>query len=847
MNSERFRQVERVYLLALEAEERQRAAVLDEACAGDADLRRDVEAMLSLEPRVEAFLADPPWLGASAREPEGPASQGAVSQEASSVPPPVDAEGLFAGRYRIVRLLGHGGMGVVYQAEDTRLKRFVALKFLGASLSADPSARTRFLREAQAAAALDDPHVCTIYEAGEDQGRAYLAMALIDGPSLKERIAQGALAIDEAIGIAHDVAAGLAAAHARGIVHRDIKPGNVLLAGDGRARVTDFGVARIEGGHHSTKTAGVIGTPAYMSPEQVRGLPTDHRTDIWSLGCVMYEMLTGRPPFSTTGGQPDVFAIVQGTALPVTAFRPDAPTALAAIVDRCLRPDLHQRYDAAASVVADLESLAPGFAVSGARAARRDPPSIAVLPFADMSPDRSQDYFAEGIAEELIHALARIDGLRVAARTSSFALKGRGLEVREIGRLLNVEHVLEGSVRGAQGRLRITAQLVTACDGFHVWSERFDRDAGDVFAIQDEITASIVDRLAVAPRLGERAALAKRAPVDPEAYALFLKGRYFENRIAADTVELALRFYGEAIAKDPAFARAHAGVGSVWESLAAFNLMPPAQAWPKAREAAERALALDPDVAEAHLVLGGIAMWYDWDWVAAESAMTRALALNPGDAWIRGHYAWLLLTRCRFEECAAEIRHALACDPLSPILYAFAIGLHGACRRGEEALEEFRRAVEIAPSFGLAYFHAAVAYTSLGRLDEAADVVEAGIRKGLTVFWADCILGIVRARQGRHEDARLILARMIEQHERLDVSSASIAWVAACLGDYDTAFEWLEHGYREHDGLMAWVHVYTDLFVPDLAGDPRFDSLLERMRLTDVAASLRAESQRSRA
>ncbi len=831
MNAERWQQIERVYLAALDRDPVSRAAMLDEACAGDADLRREVETLLAQESRVGRFLESRPWPADPAQS-QPPAEDG---DETVLAQPPVDAAGLFAGRYRILRTLGQGGMGVVYQAEDVRLKRFVALKFLSSAIAARPQARSRFLREAQAAASLDDPHVCTLYEAGEEGGRAYIAMAFIDGPTLKERIARERLPIDDTLSIARDIASGLAAAHARGVVHRDIKPGNVLLAGPRLAKITDFGLARIEGATRSTATAGAAGTPAYMSPEQAQGLPTDHRTDIWSLGCVIYEMLTGRSPFATSSGQVDVFAIVHGHAPGVTAFRPDVPATLAAVVDRCLRTDLRARYQSASDVLADLERVSAGDTPAAVRAVREELPSIAVLPFSDMSPERSQEYFAEGMAEEIIHALARIEGLRVVARTSSFAVKSKGLDVREIGRVLNVANVLEGSVRAAGSRLRITAQLITVDDGFHLWSERFDREAGDVFAIQDEITAAIVDRLAVALHLRERAALRKHRPVDPEVYALYLKGRYFQHRISADTVERAFRYYGEALAKDPTFAPAHAGIAGMWGDLAAFNLAQPGEAWPKAREAAERALALDPDSSEAHQTIGAIALWYEWDWTAAEAGMTRSLALNPGDALARGRHGWFLLNRRRFDDCGAAIRQALASDPLSPILHGFAVGLHAACGRSEEALADFRRAVDLAPGFGLPYFHAAIACTSLGRLDEAAEMVENGMRQGLTLFWADCILGIVRAKEGKRDEAAAILARMIEQHQRLDVSCASIAWVAACLGDFDTAFTWLNRGFEDRDGLMAWVHVYTDLFVPALARDPRFHELLERMRLTDVA------------
>ena len=392
-------------------------------------------------------------------------------------------------------------------------------------------------------------------------------MAFIDGPTLRDRIAQGPLAIDEAVTIARDVAAGLAAAHARGVVHRDIKPGNVLLAGPRLAKITDFGLARMEGGDQSTRTAGLAGTPAYMSPEQAQGLPTDHRTDIWSFGCVLYEMLTGRSPFSTASGQVDVFAIVHGPAPATTAFRPDAPASLAAIVERCLQPDLRRRYQSASTLLADLEAVGAGGSAPAGRPTGEDVPSIAVLPFADMSPDRTQEYFAEGMAEEIIHALARIEGVRVVARTSSFAVKGKGLDVREIGQVLNVGTVLEGSVRASGSRLRITAQLINVDDGFHLWSERFDREAGDVFAIQDEITAAIVDRLAVALHLGERSALRARAPVDPEAYALYLKGAVLPQPDRGRHGRTRAALYSEAAAKDPTFALAHAGIAAVWGDL----------------------------------------------------------------------------------------------------------------------------------------------------------------------------------------------------------------------------------------------------------------------------------------
>jgi serine/threonine-protein kinase len=832
MTDTRWQQVERVYLAALDCGIDARAALLDEACGHDSDLRREVEALLAQDPRAASFLEFRPWAA-----PTRDGGESARNSDPHSTQPLLDRAGLFAGRYRIVGELGTGGMGTVYRAEDVRLKRFVALKFLSAHLSMQPAARRQFLREAQAAAALDDPHVCTVFEADEHQGQAFIAMALIEGPTLKERLRSGPLPILEAVAIARGIAAGLAAAHARGVVHRDIKPGNVLLAGGRVAKITDFGLARLERSEDSTAGTGGSGTPGYMSPEQAQGLRTDRRTDIWAFGCVLHEMLTGRSPFITANGQVDVFAIVRGSPSDLKGIRPDVPSTLAAIVDRCLRRDLRRRYQSASSLLADLEAVShdPTTAPVRLTAPEQVTPSIAVLPFADMSHDQTQEYFAEGIAEEIIHALTRIAGLRVVARTSSFAMKGRGLDARDIGRVLNVGAVLEGSVRTAGTRLRITAQLIGVEDGFHIWSERYDREASDIFAIQDEITASIVEHLRVTFHVGEPPLVRKRAPVDPEVYTLYLKGQYFFNRPSPDALQSALRYFTEASERDPSFAPAYAGVSSVWGTLANLGLLAPGEAWPKAKMALDHALALDEELPEALLNAGAMALWYDWDWTAAEACLTRVLALNPGDAYARGAYAWFLLNRRRYEECLAAVRQAITCDPLSPILYNHSVGLHVATGRPEQALADFARAIELAPNFGLPRFHASIAYALLSKYDEAVHVLETAARQGLSPGWADCALAFIRAKQGNREAVAEVRARMIRQRDEANVSPACIAWVSANLGDQDAAFAWLDRAFEERDGLMAWVHVYTDIFNPALADDPRFAALLTRLNLTDVA------------
>ena len=747
----------------------------------------------------------------------------------------MEPQALVAGKYRVLAEVGRGGMGVVYRAEDTRLQRPVALKFLSDDLSADAVARDRFLREAQAAAALDNPHVCTVYEAGEHEGRAYIAMAFIEGQSLKERIAKSPLTVDEALTFSRQIAEGLAEAHSRCIVHRDIKPANIMLAGGREAKITDFGLAHVEGLGETTRTVGVAGTLAYMSPEQAQGLPTGPRTDIWSLGCVIYEMLAGHAPFSASPGQADLLALLQAEVRPVTASRSDVPPRLVAIVDRCLQKDPRRRYPDSAALLDDLKALdLPSPALSARAPRRTDMPSVAVLPFVDMSPEKDQEFFGEGIAEELIHTLTRVQGLRVVARTSAFALKDKALDVREIGRILNVDAVLEGSIRAAGNRLRITAQLINVSDGFHLWSERFDRGAGDIFAIQDELSLSIVEHLRVTLHLGERDAIRKRPTDDHEAYNLYLKGLYFLARPRPDMLQKALRCFEDALVRNPRFAHAYAGIGKVFAMLGNFNFAPPTEAYPKARAAIEQALALDNRLGEAHAIAAAVASWYEWDWVAAEASYNRTLALNPGDAFTHGDYAWFLLNRRRVDESLREITLAIDLDPLAPLFYGWSVGLHCAAGRLDEALRDFERAMELDPTFGLPYFHAGMTYFRKGMPKKAIEVLEQGAKIAPHPGWAEGMISMIRMRQGTRDEARQILDRMIALRSQVNVSCMAIAWATAELGDLDSAFQWVEQAIKERDTLVGFVHIYTPFISPAMRLDPRFASLLARLDLPSV-------------
>ena len=763
------------------------------------------------------------------RKHDGPSFTKTLSKPA----PPLKKGTLFANKYKIGEEIGRGGMGVVFKAEDTKLRRTVALKLLPMEVSHFPEAKERFVREAQAAAALDHPNICTVYEVEERDGQMYIAMAYIDGMSLKQRIARSPLDVADALEVAIQVAEGLGEAHRKGVVHRDIKPANVMLTAKGQAKIMDFGLARLESAGDLTRTDVVMGTVAYMSPEQALGKKVDHRADIWSFGCLLYEMLAGRGPFQGGHEQAILQAILHGEPQPITAVRRDIPAGLERVLERCLQKNALNRYLDASALINDLKAIDLSEIVSiPSFAAPKAAPSIAVLPFADMSPDKDQGYFAEGIAEELINALAHIQDLRVVARTSAFALKGMNLDIRDIGRKLDVKAVLEGSVRKAGNRLRVTAQLINVEDGFHLWSERYDRDMADIFAIQDEITVAIVESLKVTLKVGEKTALRKRSTNDPEAYSLYLKGLYFYARPSPESFEKALNFYRAAIDKDPNFALAYAGMASVFSGLGIMNFAPPVEMWPKAKAALQKALSLDEDLAEAHAIAASLAFWYEWDWEAADRSFDRVLSLNPGDAMSHGNRGWFCLNRRRFDEAILEIKKALELDPLMPLYYAWSVGLHWSVGKPDEALQEFAKAMEIDPSLGLAYFHGGVSYFLKGLSDEAEETFEKGKKLFAPPGWMEAMQGLICVRKGEREKAAWLLEGAIEAKKTVkNVSSPSLAWLAGELGNLDLAFEFLDKAYEERDILLCFVHIYTKVLSPAMAADQRFKALLARMKL----------------
>ncbi len=560
---------------------------------------------------------------------------------------------------------------------------------------------------------------------------------------------------------------------------------------------------------------------SFPSPEQARGKAVDQRSDIWSLGCVIYEMLAGRSPFRGDHGLAVLHAVVHDEPPSVTTARERVPAHLARVVHTCLQKDPARRYARMDDLLADLTSAQE----------RRDAaatPSIAVLPFVDMSAGKDQEYFGDGIAEELINGLAHIKDLRVVARTSAFAFKGQTLDVREIGRRLNVRTVLEGSIRKSGNRLRITAQLIDVEEGYHLWSEKFDRSLEDIFEIQDEVAAAVVENLRVRLLTREKAAIEKRHTNDPEAYALYLRGHYFYARPSAENLERAIACYQQAVERDPRFAPAYIGIAGTYASLAIFALSPPRDTWLKAREFLERAVAIDSEISEAYVLAGTWAMYYDRDWDAADRSFRRALALNPGNALGHATYAWFCAFMGRFDEAVAGIRRAMDLDPLMPMFGAFCVGILAEARRFDEAIAEFRKAIELDPQCGLAHFHVGTAYFGKRLWDKARAAFERSLELTMFAGWAEGMLGLVFVEQGRRDAAEQMLQTMLDKRQQAYVSPACIALLCWKLGNIDQALEYFDVALEERDTLVPLLNIYP--FLDDLHGEPRFQAFLARLR-----------------
>ena len=729
------------------------------------------------------------------------------------------------GHYLVLELLGQGGMGVVYKASDARLGRLAALKVMQPEHRSEAAGERRFVREAQTAAGLNHPNILTIYEIGTHGDLTYIAMEMVAGGTLADVIASGPLPAERALRLASQVADALAAAHAASIVHRDLKPSNIMMAAPDRVKVVDFGLAKLTTpagpGEETVEavTAGgvIVGTAPYMSPEQAVGRSVDARSDLFSLGSILYERLSGLKPFRGESTVSTLAAILKDAPAPISGISPD----VAGLVDRCLRKDPAERFQSATELRTAIERCL------GARPGERQP-SVAVLPFTSMTGVKDDDYLCEGLAEEIIDALTRIPGLRVIARTSAFVVGRLGLDVREAGARLGVDNILEGSVRRAGSRVRVTAQLVSTGDGSHVWSERYDRELTDVLRLEDEIAAAIAERLRVELGRGERRR--PEAVADAEAYASYLEGRYYFARGTPEALGQAIACYERAIARDPRSALAYDGLAELHWYLGFFGNVPPRDAFSVSTWNALRALELDDTLAQTHALLGMLRKELDYNWPEVDRELGRALQLNGASPLVRLRYAISgLLPRARVDEALSELEGILRIDPLSLLVRWWLAVMAYLARRPERAVAEGRHMLALDASHFLGHWALGIGLSETPALEEAVRAMEAAHELSGGMPFTLGFLAYVYGRAGRRDDAKRLAGEAEARAAAGYLPPTTFALAHIGLDEWDRAFEWLDQAIDGRDPIIMPIKSYP--FLDPVRSDTRYGALLRKMRL----------------
>jgi serine/threonine-protein kinase len=756
--------------------------------------------------------------------------------------------GLTLGSYRIVAWIGAGGMGEVYRAHDTKLDRPVALKLLPPHVAADADRLRRFHTEARAASSLNHPNILVIHDFGNHHARPFIVSEFVEGETLRRRIDRGPLPVREAVALSTQIASALAAAHARGIAHRDIKPDNIMVRTDGYVKVLDFGLAKLVAGSSDETTAlrtqpGLaIGTPHYMSPEQAEGKDVDERSDIFSFGVMLYELTTGTRPFAGDSNLSVLSSILRDTPRPLTDMNPSLPAGLQRIVNRCLAKDRDRRYQAADDLRRDLEDLEQslrsselGFAIGPPAWTRVDESkpaidSLAVLPFTNAAADPETEYLSDGITESLINRLTQIPSLRVVPRSTAFRYRGRDVDPVKTGKQLKVQTLVTGKVQQRGDLLSVQVELVDVKQNAQLWGDRFNRRGVDLLNVEDEIAQQIVENLRLTLTGEERAQLARRDTDNTEAYHLYLKGRYYWSKRTPPDLTKSIEYFEGAIAKDPGYALAYTGLASAYVVMTVFDLGVPTDLFTKAKVAALQALEVDGNLAEALAELSLIQGSLDRDWESAEDTCRRATTRRPGYWLAHDHYAMTLAAQGRFEEAIAEVRRGQALEPLSIVVHHHVAWIHLLARRYDVAIAECRSAIDMDSNFPMAHLWMGVSLEQQGRYDDAIASLERAVALTRGASIAVGALGHACAIAGRIDEARRQLAELRQPATGRYIQHYGAALVLAALGDIDEALHWLDLAYRDHSFWLAyWAGVDPRLDV--LRHDARFKTLLRRLGL----------------